>query len=65
MYTKTDVNVTFWQVFWKEMFRLTKKITVLVIKKIKTLHCAVHHGTEPVLLELVRGVLEADVHVAG
>ncbi len=29
-----------------------------------TLHCAVHYGTEPVLLDVVRGVVEADVHVA-
>jgi hypothetical protein len=30
-----------------------------------TLHCAVHHGTEPALLDVVRGVVEADVQVAG
>ncbi len=30
-----------------------------------TLHCAVHHGTEPAILDVVRGVVEADVHVAG
>jgi hypothetical protein len=29
-----------------------------------TLYCAVHHGTEPALLDVVRGVVEADVHVA-
>jgi hypothetical protein len=30
-----------------------------------TLHCAVHHGTEPALLDVVRVVVEADIHVAG
>ncbi len=30
-----------------------------------TLHCAVHHGTEPALLDVVQGVVEADVHVTG